>query len=71
MTNKNKENLSNTSIDKKSSNYAKILYRIDHRLARYIGPEEFAQCNNNILQKQVIKIEKFKFFRINKIFFVV
>lgn len=64
MTNKNKENLSNTSIDKKSSNYAKILYRIDHRLARYIGPEEFAQCNNNILQKQVIKIEKFNFFRI-------
>lgn len=55
MTNKSNAILENKPIDRRSANYAEILYRIEHRLARYIGPEEFAQCNNNILQKQVDK----------------
>lgn len=53
MTNKNNAILENKSVDRTPSNYAEILYRIEHRMARYIGPEEFAQCNNNVLQKQV------------------
>uniref|UniRef100_T1GJ49 Ras-GEF domain-containing protein n=1 Tax=Megaselia scalaris TaxID=36166 RepID=T1GJ49_MEGSC len=58
MTNKNKENLSNTSIDKKSSNYAKILYRIDHRLARYIGPEN--SLNSNVLPNKSLVFQDSK-----------
>lgn len=71
MTNKSNAILENKPIDRRSSNYAEILYRIEHRLARYIGPEEFAQCSNNILQKQVnmpiVYLNKFKLTNIFKI----
>lgn len=53
MASKSNAILENQSIDRRPANYAEILYRIEHRMARYIGPEEFAQCSNNILQKQV------------------
>lgn len=34
-----------------SSHLAQLLSRIERKLAKHVGAEEFVQCNSNVLQK--------------------
>lgn len=48
-----------------SSQYAQILCRIEKKLAKHVGPEEFVQCNSNILlSKQVSLLSTHAHFRL-------